>query len=104
VSGRAAAVFRRVFRVATFVLFIVCLWTIYSNVFSDDTAVRAQAREAAQKAAGCGDKCSLVGMEGERGMLSEVITITIQAKGQYVVTCRRSAVIAGDYTCVAAKP
>jgi hypothetical protein len=103
-SGRAAAVFRRVFRIATFVLFLVCLWTIYANVMSDDTAVRARAREAAQKAAGCGDKCSLVGMEGERGMLSEVITITIQAKGQYVVTCRRSAVIAGDYACVAAKP
>jgi hypothetical protein len=103
-SGRAAAVFRRVFRIATFVLFIVCLWTIYANVMSDDTAVRARAREAAQTAAGCGDKCSLVGMEGERGMLSEVITITIQAKGQYIVTCRRSAVIAGDYACVAAKP
>lgn len=103
-SGRGAAVFRRVFRFATIVLFIACIWAIYANVFSDDTAVRARARETAQKAAGCGDKCSLVGMEGERGMLSEVITITIQGKGQYVVTCRRSAVIAGDYTCVAAKP
>lgn len=103
-SGRGAAAFRRIFRFSTVILFVVCVWTIYSNVLSDDTAVRAQAREAAQTAAGCGDKCSLVGMEGERGMLSEVITITIQAKGQYVVTCRRSAIIAGDYACVAAKP
>lgn len=103
-SGRAAAAFRRIFRVATLILFVLCVWTIYANVLSDDTAVRARAREAAQKAAGCGDKCSLVGMEGERGMLSEVITITIQAKGQYVVTCRRAAIAFGDYACVAAKP
>ena len=103
-SGRGAAVFRRVFRGATFMLFLVCLWTIYANVLSDDTAVRAQAGEAARKTAGCGDKCKVVGMEGERGMLSEVITFTMEGKGQYVATCRRAFVIAGDYACTVAKP
>lgn len=103
-SGRAAAVFRRVFRWATFVLFLVCLWTIYANVLSDDTAVRAQAGEAARKTAGCGDKCKVVGMVGERGMLSEVITFTMEGKGSYVATCRRSFVIAGDYACSVEKP
>lgn len=103
-SGRASAVFRRVFRGVTAVLFVACLWTIYANVLSDDTAVRAQAGEVARTTAGCGDKCRVVGMEGERGMLSEVITFTMEGKGQYVATCRRSLVIAGDYTCTAAKP
>lgn len=103
-SGRGAAVSRRIFRWATFVLFLVCLWTIYSNVLSDDTAVRAQAGELARKTAGCGDKCKVVNMEGERGMLSEVITFTMEGKGQYVVTCRRAFVIAGDYACTASKP
>ena len=46
----------------------------------------------------------VVNMEGERGMLSEVITFTMEGKGQYVVTCRRALVIAGDYGCTAAKP
>jgi hypothetical protein len=104
VSGRAAAVFRRVFRAATAVLFVVCLWTIYANVLSDDTAVRAQAGQAARTTAGCGDKCKVVNMEGERGMLSEVITFTMEGKGQYVATCRRAFVIAGDYACTVAKP
>lgn len=103
-SGRASAAFRRLFRIGTFVLFAVCLWTIYSNVLSDDTAVRAQAGELARKDAGCGDKCKVVGMNGERGMLSEVITFTIDGKGQTVVTCRRAFVIAGDYACTASKP
>ena len=103
-SGRAAAVFRRVFRVATAVLFVVCLWTIYANVLSDDTAVRAQAADVARQTAGCGDKCKVVGIQGERGMLSEVVTYTMEGKGQYVSTCRRAYVIAGDYTCTAAKP
>lgn len=103
-SGQAAAVGRRVFRGATFVLFLACLWTIYANILSDDTAVRAQAGEVVRKTAGCADKCKVVGMEGERGMVSEVITFTIDGKGQYVVTCRRAFVIAGDYACTAAKP
>lgn len=103
-SGRAGALGRRVFRGLTFVLFVACIWTIYANVLSDDTAVRAQAGDVARKTAGCGDKCRVVNMEGERGMLSEVITFTMEGKGQYVVTCRRAFVIAGDYACTAAKP
>ena len=103
-SGRASAVFRRLFRGLTFVLFIVCLWTIYANVLSDDTAVRAQAGEAARKAAGCGDKCKVVDLHGERGMLSEVITFTMEGKGQYVATCRRSGIVFGEYECSVAKP
>jgi hypothetical protein len=95
---------RRLFSGFTFILFVVCLWTIYANVLSDDMAVRAQAGELARKSAGCGDKCKVVGMDGERGMLSEAITFTIDGQGQTIVTCRRAFVIAGDYACTAAKP
>jgi hypothetical protein len=103
-SGRAGQLGRRVFRALTSVLFVACLWTIYANVLSDDTAVRAQAGELVRTTAGCGDKCKVVGMEGERGMISEIITFTIEGKGQYVATCRRPFVLAGDYACTAAKP
>lgn len=95
---------RRIFSGLTAVLFLLCLWTIYANVLSDDMAVRAQAGELARKTAGCGDKCKVVGMEGERGMLAEAITFTIDGRGQILVTCRRAFVIAGDYACTAGKP
>lgn len=95
---------RRIFSALTVVLFVICLWTAYANVFSDDTAVRAQAGQLARDTAGCGDQCKLVGMQGDRGMLSETITYDIQQKGQFVVTCRRAMIIAGDYACTAGKP
>ena len=95
---------RRVFRGLTFVLFFVCLWTIWANVLSDDMAVRAKAGDLARKTAGCGDKCKVVGMEGDRGMLSETIRFTIDGQGQVVVDCRRAFVIVGDYACTASKP
>ena len=95
---------RVVLRALTFVLFGLCLWTAYANVFSDDTAVRAQAGQLARTTAGCGDTCKVVGMEGDRGMISETITFTIDGKGQIVVTCRRALVAFGEYECTAAKP
>lgn len=95
---------RRIFRALTFVLFALCLWTIYANVLSDDTAVRAKAGELARTTAGCGDKCKVVGMEGDRGMLSESITFTIDGKGQVLVTCRRALIVAGEYACTAIRP
>jgi hypothetical protein len=95
---------RVVLRALTFVLFGLCLWTAYANVFSDDTAVRAQAGQLARTTAGCGDKCKVVGMEGERGMISETITFTIDGKGRIVVTCRRALIAFGEYECTAAEP
>lgn len=95
---------RRAFRGFTFVLFGLCIWTAYANVFSDDTAVRAQAGQLARTTAGCGDKCKVVGMEGDRGMISETISFTIDGKGQVVVTCRRAFIVAGEYACTAEGP
>ena len=90
---------RRVFQTFTIVLFFVTLWTAYANVFTDDTAVRAQARVVANTAAGCGDACKLTDMRGDRGMISEEIAYDIAGHGHFVVVCRRAYIIAGDYAC-----
>lgn len=87
---------------ATFVFFL-SLWTAYTNVFSDDTAVRAHAGDLARQFAGCGDKCKVTGMHGDRGMIEERIAYDIDGKGQVVVTCRRQHVVIGDYECKAEK-
>lgn len=95
---------RILLRGLTFVLFGLCLWTAYANVFSDDTAVRAQAGQLARTTAGCGDKCKVVAMEGDRGMISETIAFTIDEKGRIVVTCRRDLIAFGEYECTAQAP
>ena len=93
--------FGRVFRIFTILLLLVSIWTAYMNVFADDSAVRAHANDLARKTAGCGDKCRVTGINGNRGMLDERIAYDIEGPGagQYVVTCRRAYVIAGDYAC-----
>lgn len=94
---------RKAFRIFTVVLCAVCIWTAYANVFSDDTAVRAQAKAAIEKEAACGDKCKVVGMRAERNMLGTSVEMTIDGKGMYVAICRRAAIVAGDYTCSVSK-
>lgn len=94
---------KRAFRGFTFVLLLVTIWTAYMNVFTDDTAVRARARELVDKEAGCGDKCRLTGMHGERGMIHEVIEYDIDGKGHFTATCRRTFVVVGDYACEVTK-
>ena len=91
------------FRVFTIFLLVVTIWTAYSNVFSDDTDLRARAADLARKQAGCGDKCKVSGIRGSRGMIAESIEYDMDGVGGYLVTCRRAYVIAGDYACVAAK-
>ena len=95
---------RRIFSGFTVLLFVLCLWTAYANVLSDDTAVRAQAGQLVRTAAGCGDKCRVTGMNGDRGMISETIAFDIDGKGQTVVDCRRSLIFAGEYACTITKP
>ncbi len=91
------------FRILTVVLLIVCGWTAYANVFSDDTDVRAKAGELARKEAGCGDKCKQTSMHGNRGMLEESIEYEMDKVGTIVVTCRRANIVVGDYACEAHK-
>ena len=90
---------RQLFQAFTFLLLIVCVWTAYANVLSDDADVRAMARATVNQAAGCGESCKLEGMRGERGMLEERIEYDVLGKGHYVVVCRRAFIVAGDYAC-----
>lgn len=92
---------RKLFRIFTFLLLGVCIWTAYANVFSDDTAVRAKANETARAKAGCGDKCKVTNMRGNRGMLDETIDFDVEGAGagHYAVVCRRAQIIVGDYAC-----
>jgi hypothetical protein len=99
VKGRLSSLFR----VFTIVLLIVCVWTAYANVFSDDTDVRAKAGELARKEAGCGDKCKQTSMRGHRGMFEESIDYELDKIGTITVTCRRANIIIGEYACVAQK-
>ena len=92
---------RRGFRIFTVLLLGACLWTAYANVFSDDTAVRALANDSARRRAGCGDRCRVTNIRGNRGMLDETTEYDVEGPGagHYVVVCRRAHVIAGDYRC-----
>lgn len=90
---------RRLFQWFTVVLFLVCAWTVYANVLSDDAVVREMARATVVQAVGCGDDCKLAGLRGDRGMLETRIEYDVVAHGHYVVVCRRAFIVAGDYTC-----
>lgn len=91
---------RAAFRYLTIVLFALSVWTAYANVVSDDSEVRAKAREAVGQVAGCGDVCQLEGLRGDRGMLSETIEYDVRGRGHFVVVCRRAFVAFGEHTCV----
>lgn len=90
---------RRLFQWFTVLLLLVCVWTAYANVVSDDAGVRAQARSTVNQAAGCGEGCKLEGLRGERGMLEERIEYDVLNHGHYVVVCRRAYIIAGEHAC-----
>jgi hypothetical protein len=90
-----------VFRIFTIVLLMVSILTAYMNVFSDDADIRARANELARKRAGCGDKCKVTGIHGNRGMVDEQTEYDIEGPGagHYIVVCRRAYVVIGDYAC-----
>lgn len=90
---------RKLFSSFTVLLVVLCAWTAYANVLSDDTAVRAQARAAVDQAAGCGVDCKLEGLRGDRGMFEERIEYDVVKRGRYVVVCRRAFIVAGDHRC-----
>jgi hypothetical protein len=93
------------FRIFTILLLMVSIATAYMNVFSDDADVRARANELARKQAGCGDKCKVTNIQGNRGMFEERLEYDVEGAGagHYVVVCRRAYVAFGDYACTVAK-
>ena len=85
------------------VVFGLTGWTIYANVYSDDSAVRARAEQEARETAGCGAKCDLVRMDGSRGVFEERIGYNFKDVGMVTVTCHRAYIAFGDYRCAATK-
>ena len=90
---------RQLFQWFTVLLLLLCVWTAYANVFTDDTDVRTKARTTVNEAAGCGDDCKLEGLRGDRGMLEERIEYDVLRHGHFVVVCRRAFIVAGEYGC-----
>ena len=95
---------RKIFSAFTVVLLLITAWMAWANVLSDDTALRARAGQIARDKAGCGDKCKLIGMQGDRGMISTTIDYNFDAVGRIIVDCRRPAIAFGDHVCTATKP
>ena len=91
---------RYIGRYFSFFLLLICGLMAYSNVVADDTEVRKLAKTTLGEYAGCGEKCALTGMRGERGMVHETIEYDIDGKGHFVVKCHRKMVALGDYLCV----
>lgn len=92
---------RQIFRGLTIVLFVLTAWTVYANVLSDDTEVRALALTALGRAAGCGEACKVESLRGERGMFGETIAYDVVRKGPFTVVCRREYLSAGSWSCAA---
>lgn len=78
-------------------------WTAYTNVYSDDSALRARAEKLAREKLGCADKCKLVRAEGTRGIFKETIAYTFTRTGVVTVTCKRPYIAFGEHVCTATK-
>jgi hypothetical protein len=89
---------RRLWTIVLVVVLGLSGWMAYSNLMSDDTAVRAQAEGVAREKAGCGKDCKLSRMEGSRGLLNEQIQFTFD-KATVLVECKRAYLAFGAYSC-----
>ncbi|HTL37737.1 MAG TPA: hypothetical protein VL326_31615 [Kofleriaceae bacterium] len=74
-------------------------WSVYSNVYSDDTAVRQMAEAHAREKAGCGAKCVLKSIEGSRGLLNEQLQFEMSDGTKVLVECKRKYIGFGSYAC-----
>ncbi|HEY5948237.1 MAG TPA: hypothetical protein VIV40_22225 [Kofleriaceae bacterium] len=93
---------RRISAAVLIVVLVLIAIAAYRNVFSDDTAVRAQADKLARETAGCGSNCGSMRLEGSRGVLAETFTFRFAAS-TVTVSCRRPYVAFGAYACTATK-
>ncbi len=92
---------RAAVRIVTVVLFLTTAWMVFANVLSDDNAVRAIADALAREEAGCGAKCRVQNVHGSRGMIQEKLEYDMVGKPPVTVTCQRTYIAFGDYTCQA---
>jgi len=77
----------------------LAIWTVYTNVLADDGPVRTRAENLAKETCG---SCTLTRVEGERGVLKEVLTYTFD-RATVAVTCKRPYIAFGDVRCTAVK-
>ncbi len=75
---------------------------LYNNVIADDAGLRHRASEHARQHAGCGNQCTVTQMQERRTVFGYEANYDIVGAETIEVTCRRSAIIAGDYRCSAA--
>ncbi len=94
---------RKIFSTITVILLCITAWMAWANVLSDDTALRAKANTIAREKAGCGDKCKMINMSGDRGMISTTIEYHFEDAGRFLVTCKRPQIAFGDHVCEATK-
>ena len=89
----------RITTILLVIVFGVVGWAVYSNVMSDDTAVRQMAEVRARASAGCGAKCVVKKLEGNRGLLNEQIQFEFSDGTKVLVECKRKYIGFGSYTC-----
>jgi hypothetical protein len=99
IEGYYPRVGSRIVMLLLVVVIGVVAWGVYSNVLSDDTAVRKQAEEHARASAGCGAKCTVKKIEGSRGLLNEQLQFEFADGAKILVECKRQYIAFGAYTC-----
>lgn len=72
---------------------------VYSNVLSDDTALRAQTEQLARQHAACGDHCRLTQTEIHRSLFEYRVDYEIEGTPATRVTCRRTGIVVGPEEC-----
>jgi Tfp pilus assembly protein PilV len=85
-----------------FVIALLALvaFTVYRNVFADDSAVRAMAETLARDTC---STCKVTRIEGKRGVLEESFDFTMQNGAGVAISCRRPYIAFGDVACTATK-
>lgn len=97
---RPSKVLSRVLSFCGWTLAAATLVGVYTNVIADDATLRQRTNEIARQHAGCADTCKVGEMQGRRTVLAYDVDYEIEQVGKVHVTCRRSAVILGDHSCV----
>ena len=85
-----------------FVIALIALtaFTMYRNVLTDDSTVRAMAETLAHDT--CHDY-KTTRIEDKRDVLSESFEFTMQNSASIAISCRRPYIAFGDYACTATK-
>lgn len=72
---------------------------VYTNLLADDSALRARTEALARQHAGCGDACTVLGMESRRTVFEFRADYELERVGTIQVVCRRAAIVAGAHVC-----